>query len=134
MSSHFGYQGEALVTTPHINQLANHGVVFNNAYVSAPVCSASRSAFITGMYQTSISAHHHRSSRGKELVNKYSDRLFAYALSLSFDHSIASDIIQQVFINFYEFRYKLNPKYSIESFLHKSTYNKFITEHHKNKS
>ena len=42
MSSHFGYQGEALVTTPHINQLANQGVVFNNAYVSAPVCSASR--------------------------------------------------------------------------------------------
>ena len=70
----------------------------------------------------------------KELVNKYSDRLFAYALSLSFDHSIASDIVQQVFINFYEFRYKLNPKYSIESFLYKSTYNKFITEYHKNKS
>ena len=66
MSSHFGYQGEALVTKPHINQLANQGVVFNNAYVSTPVCSACRSAFITGMYQTSIGAHHHRSSRGKE--------------------------------------------------------------------
>ncbi len=70
----------------------------------------------------------------KGLVNKYSDRLFTYALSLSFDHSIASDIVQQVFISFYEFRYKLNPKYSIESFLYKSTYNKFITEYHKNKS
>tara|TARA_B110000114_G_scaffold92682_1_gene97775 strand:+ start:75 stop:626 length:552 start_codon:yes stop_codon:yes gene_type:complete len=70
----------------------------------------------------------------KELVNKYSDRLFAYALSLSFDHSIASDIVQQVFISFYEFRYKLNPKYSIESFLYKSTYNKFINEYNKNKS
>jgi len=69
----------------------------------------------------------------KELVNKYSDRLFAYALSLCFDHSIASDIVQQVFISFYEFRYKLNPKYSIESFLYKSTYNEFITEYHKNK-
>ena len=70
----------------------------------------------------------------KELVNKYSDRLFAYALSLCFDHSIASDIVQQVFISFYEFRYKLNPKYSIESFLYKSTYNKFINEYNKNKS
>ena len=70
----------------------------------------------------------------KQLVNKYSDRLFAYALSLCFDHSTSSDIIQQVFINFYEFRYKLNPKYSIESFLYKSTYNKFITEYRKNKS
>ena len=70
----------------------------------------------------------------KELVNEYSDKLFGYALSLSFDHSIASDIVQQVFINVYEFRYKLNPKYSIESFLYKSTYNKFISEYHKNKS
>ncbi|MFY0652448.1 MAG: sulfatase [Cyclobacteriaceae bacterium] len=65
MSSHFGYQGEKLVSTPNVDRLAAEGVVFNNAYVSAPVCSASRSAMITGMYQTSIGAHHHRSSRGE---------------------------------------------------------------------
>ena len=66
MSSHFGYQGESLVTTPHTDLLAKQGVVFENAYVTAPVCSASRSAMITGMYQTSIGAHNHRSSRGVE--------------------------------------------------------------------
>jgi arylsulfatase A-like enzyme len=65
MSCHFGYQGEPLVKTPNIDRLAAEGVVFNNAYVTAPVCSASRSALITGMYQTSIGAHHHRSSRGE---------------------------------------------------------------------
>lgn len=69
MSSHFGYQGEALVTTPHTDLLAKQGVVFENAYVTAPVCSASRSAMITGMYQTSIGAHHHRSSRGVEKIH-----------------------------------------------------------------
>jgi arylsulfatase A-like enzyme len=69
MSSHFGYQCEALVTTPHIDLLAKQGVVFENAYVTAPVCSASRSAMITGMYQTSIGAHNHRSSRGKEKIH-----------------------------------------------------------------
>ena len=68
MSSHFGYQGEPLVTTPHIDLLAKQGVVFENAYVTAPVCSASRSAMITGMYQTSIGAHNHRSSRGVEKI------------------------------------------------------------------
>lgn len=68
MSSHFGYQGEFLVTTPHVDQLADQGVVFNNAYCSAAVCSASRSAFITGMYQTSIGAQNHRSSRGEEEI------------------------------------------------------------------
>lgn len=64
MSCHFGYQGETLVKTPHVDQLAREGAVFNNAYATAPVCSTFRSALITGMYQTTIGAHHHRSSRG----------------------------------------------------------------------
>ncbi|WP_298863985.1 sulfatase [uncultured Gimesia sp.] len=64
MSCHFGYQGEKLVKTPHVDQLAREGVVFSNAYVTAPVCSTFRSALITGMYQTTIGAHHHRSGRG----------------------------------------------------------------------
>jgi len=68
MSSHFAYNGEKSVKTPHVDRLANEGVVFSNAYVTAPVCSTSRSAMITGMYQTSIGAHHHRSSRGKEKI------------------------------------------------------------------
>ena len=65
-SSHYGYQGERLVKTPNVDRLASEGVVFKNAYTSAPVCSASRSALITGMYQTSIGVQNHRSSRGKE--------------------------------------------------------------------
>jgi arylsulfatase A-like enzyme len=65
MSCHFGYEGEPLVSTPHVDRLAKEGVVFNNAYATAPVCSTFRSAMITGMYQTSIGAHHHRSSRGE---------------------------------------------------------------------
>jgi arylsulfatase A-like enzyme len=68
MSCHFGYQGEKLVETPHVDRLAREGVVFRNAYVTAPVCSASRSAMITGMYQTTIGAQHHRSSLGTEKI------------------------------------------------------------------
>ncbi|MFN2136612.1 MAG: sulfatase-like hydrolase/transferase, partial [Candidatus Promineifilaceae bacterium] len=34
-----------------------------NAFSTSPVCSRSRSALVTGMYQTSIGAHHHRSHR-----------------------------------------------------------------------
>ncbi len=69
MSSHFAYQGEKLVKTPHVDRLAKEGVVFSNAYVTAPVCSTFRSAVITGMYQTAIGAHHHRSSRGTEKIH-----------------------------------------------------------------
>ncbi|VGO13516.1 Arylsulfatase [Pontiella desulfatans] len=68
MSCHFGYQGEKLVHTPNVDKLAGEGVVFENAYVAAPVCSASRSGMITGMYQTSIGAHNHRSSRGAHKI------------------------------------------------------------------
>ena len=43
ISCHSGYQGEKQVTTPHVDRLAREGVAFEEAYVTAPVCSASRS-------------------------------------------------------------------------------------------
>ena len=64
MSCHFGYQGQTLVQTPNVDRLAKEGVAFSNAYVSSPVCSPSRSALITGMYQTSIGVQHHYTGRG----------------------------------------------------------------------
>ena len=67
MSCHFGYQGEKLVQTPNVDRLVSEGAVFSNAYVTGPVCSPSRSAMITGMYQTTIGAHNHRSSRGSSI-------------------------------------------------------------------
>jgi N-sulfoglucosamine sulfohydrolase len=58
-----GCYGNTLVKTPNLNKLASEGARFTNAFTTAPVCSASRSAFMTGMYQTSIDAHNHRSHR-----------------------------------------------------------------------
>jgi arylsulfatase A-like enzyme len=46
--------------TPAIDQLARDGTRYTRAYTTAPVCSPSRSAFMTGMYATTIGAHHHR--------------------------------------------------------------------------
>lgn len=62
----YGYD---LVKTPHINSLAEEGVVFEKAYIPAPVCSAARSAFITGCMQTTYGTHNHRSSRGKYKIH-----------------------------------------------------------------
>ena len=67
LSPDVGCYGNSLVKTPNIDRLAGEGVRFTNAFVSGPVCSASRSAVVTGMYQTSIGAHHHRSNRQKPL-------------------------------------------------------------------
>ena len=69
-----------------------------------------------------------------ELVNKYNRRLFAYAISLSGDYSLAKDIVQDVFIKTYEYRKKLDPAFSITGFLYRSVYNQFINKYHKNKS
>lgn len=56
----FGCYGEALVRTPHIDRFASQGTRFTHAFCSAPVCSASRSALMSGRYQTNIGAHNHR--------------------------------------------------------------------------
>jgi len=69
MSAHFGAYGESTIETPHLDAMVERGVKFTRAFVTAPVCSTNRSAFITGMYQTSIGAHHHRSGRGPEKIH-----------------------------------------------------------------
>ena len=65
MSANFSCYGEKTIETPNVDRLAREGTRFANAFVTAPVCSPCRSALITGMYQTSIGAHHHRSGRGE---------------------------------------------------------------------
>ena len=68
MSANFSCYGETRIETPHVDALAKQGLRFTRAYATAPVCSAFRSAMITGMYQTSIGAHHHRSGRGEHRI------------------------------------------------------------------
>jgi arylsulfatase A-like enzyme len=69
MSANFSCYGEKTIQTPNVDRLAREGTRFSHAYTTAPVCSPCRSAFITGMYQTTIGSHHHRSGRGVEKIN-----------------------------------------------------------------
>ena len=69
-----------------------------------------------------------------EIVNSYSDQLFAYALSLCSDRELSSDIVQHVFITIFETRHNLNPYYSLKAYLYRATYNKFIDDYRKKKS
>jgi arylsulfatase A-like enzyme len=52
--------GEPLVKTPNLDRFASESIRFTSAYTTGPVCSASRSALMTGCYQTQIGAHQHR--------------------------------------------------------------------------
>jgi arylsulfatase A-like enzyme len=60
-SCHISCYGETAIQTTNIDKLAKDGVRFENAFVTAPVCSPSRSALVTGMFQNTINAHNHRS-------------------------------------------------------------------------
>ena len=70
----------------------------------------------------------------RQIINSHSDRLYAYALSLCSNHDVASDIVQQVFINLFESKDRLDPQYSLKSFLYRSTYNLFVDNYRKKKS
>ena len=63
LSPDLGCYGHPLVQTPNLDGLAAEGTRFEKAFVTCPVCSPSRSAIITGMYQTSTGCHNHRSHR-----------------------------------------------------------------------
>ncbi len=62
LSPDLGCYGEQLnaVATPHLDALAKKGVRFTHVFGTSSVCSPNRSAYNTGMYQTSIGAHQHR--------------------------------------------------------------------------
>ena len=60
-SPHIGCYGETAIKTPAIDRMARDGIRFKNAFVTSPVCSPSRSAMVSGMYQMTLGAHNHRS-------------------------------------------------------------------------
>jgi len=64
MGPDLGCYGHPLVQSPNLDRLAAEGMRYSTVFSTSPVCSSSRSAFMTGMYQTAIGAHNHRSHRG----------------------------------------------------------------------
>lgn len=67
MMEDWGYQlscyGEPGVFTPNIDKFAEEGIRFTSSFCTAPVCSPSRSAMITGFHQNYIGANQHRTAQ-----------------------------------------------------------------------
>jgi len=77
-AAHFGCYGETTVNTPNIDAMAKRGLKFDNAYVTCPVCSPCRSAMVSGMYQTTLGTHNHRSQRETGKGGENSDYFESY--------------------------------------------------------
>lgn len=60
LSPDLGAYGVAAAHTPNLDRLASEGLRFSHAFAASPLCAPSRSALNTGMYATSIGAHHQR--------------------------------------------------------------------------
>ena len=46
-----GYAGNQIIKTPQQDQLAKEGTYFKKAFVTTPICGASRATIITGLYE-----------------------------------------------------------------------------------
>ncbi|MFH4968330.1 sulfatase-like hydrolase/transferase [Gaetbulibacter sp. M240] len=57
-----GCYGDGFATTPVLDQMAKEGVLYENAFATAPVCAPARSALITGMYPTTTGTLNMRST------------------------------------------------------------------------
>lgn len=80
LSHDLGCYGAANVHTPHLDRLAAEGVRFTRVFATNPACAPSRSAFFTGMYQTTTDTHHMRSHRDDDFRLPDGVRLITHRL------------------------------------------------------
>lgn len=71
-----GYAGNPIIQTPNMDALAGSGLYFRNAFVTTPICAASRASLFTGLYERT-----HDYTFGKpKLKNEYMYESYPYLL------------------------------------------------------
>jgi len=71
-----GYSGNDIIQTPNMDKLASSGLYFQNAFVTTPICAASRASLFTGLYERT-----HNYTFGKpKLNNQYMYDSYPYLL------------------------------------------------------
>ncbi len=72
---HLGVYGDRYATTPNLNALGERGMIYRNAWSTAPVCAPARTTVISGMYPPSTGSQHMRSltrlPRGMRMFPQY---------------------------------------------------------------
>ncbi len=62
-----GYAGNDIIHTPEMDRLAREGTYFHKAFVTTPICAASRASILTGLYERT----HDYTFRQPPLAEKY---------------------------------------------------------------
>ncbi len=70
ISPNLGCYGDPYAHTPHLDRLATEGVLYSNAFASAPVCAVARSSIISGMYASSQGSQHMRCAAKRPVGQK----------------------------------------------------------------
>ena len=61
ISPWLGCYGDPYALTPNLDRFAGQSIVYDKAFVTAPVCAPVRSCLVTGVYATSLGTQHLRS-------------------------------------------------------------------------
>lgn len=59
---HLGIYGDSYADTPNLDALGAQGMIYRNAWSTAPVCAPARTTIISGMYPPSTGSQHMRSA------------------------------------------------------------------------
>ncbi len=87
-----GFTGSTEIKTPHIDALAKNGVIFEQGYVSAPVCGPSRAGLITGRNQVNFGFDNNNVNPGPQYNREY------FGLPIT-EKTIADRLAEQGYVN-----------------------------------
>lgn len=118
LSPDLGSYGNDLVNTPHLDRLAHRGMRFTNAFATAPVCSPSRTALATGMYQTAIGAYHMRYP--EQLMPPLSKGIQTIAQTISEEGYTTANILDAPAKGKIDWMFKHDPKEHFNAFYWKN--------------
>jgi len=63
-----GVMGNNIIKPPNIDQLANKGLLFENAYVTTSICCVSRASLLTGQYESRHNINNFNTDLSREAV------------------------------------------------------------------